>query len=66
MHASRLSRYPPVMRRTLRLALLPVLLTVVCSSVALAQRNFGGFFREGSLPARYAPPRMTDGIVSVA
>jgi hypothetical protein len=56
-----LSRYPPLMRRTLRLALLPFLLTVVCSSVTLAQRNFGGFFREGSLPARYAPQRMPDG-----
>jgi hypothetical protein len=50
------------MRRQLRLVIVPMLLTLACSGVVLAQRNFGGgFFREGSLPARYAPRRMPDG-----
>jgi hypothetical protein len=61
MQPIRLSRYAPFMRRTLRLVVAPLLLTMACSGVALAQRNFGGFFREGSLPARYAPRHMPDG-----
>ena len=45
--------------RRARRALLIVLFTALLGGVAYAQRGF--YFREGSLPARYAPDEMPDG-----
>jgi len=62
MQPIRLSRYAPFMRRTLWLFIVPMLIAAAGTGVAFAQRRgFGGFgFREGSLPARYAPEHMPD------
>jgi len=63
MQPIRLSRYAPFMRRTLVRFIVPMLIAAACTGVAFAQRRgFGGGFgfREGSLPARYAPEHMPD------